>query len=90
VRKKILTLSWLSGDRAALKSTLSNNVICTPELRAECERYQALEKISRPISGDEAEMAVDKARRATGEMRALWAAAACRAFIIWLFATAIS
>lgn len=78
LRKKSLVLSWLSGDRAELKSALADKGICNAELASDCDRYSLLSRITErgqgPISKPATADAFDKARHeANGQDRAMWA-----------------
>jgi TolA-binding protein len=78
LRKKALVLSWLSGDRAELKSALTDKGICNTELASDCDRYSLLSRITGREPGPATKQATadafDKARHeSTSQERAMWA-----------------
>jgi hypothetical protein len=78
LKKRVLVLSWLSGDSAMLGRMLHNRTICDKSLGAECNRYQALSVLmgSNQISGAMSTQAAGLAERSSPEVRSIYAAIA--------------
>jgi len=71
LREKSLTLAWMTGDAATLKLALSSPGVC-PKSNT-CSRFEALLAHLEPARDTRA-----LARDSSGEIRAIWAAAALR------------
>jgi hypothetical protein len=79
LRRKVLFLNWLSGDTLALKGALDSKIICTDTLASECDKFLALSLLNNPAKAQDETVTADafeRARKSTGETRAVWAALA--------------
>jgi|GEM_PF-1101778 len=77
LRKKVLALTWISGEKSELNATLQNKIICTEQMNDDCERYRAISILS---SSEQSlamtEDAFDKARKSSNDTKVIWAAIA--------------
>lgn len=76
LRKKVLTLFWLSGDFSEVRAALDSKSVCVETLEAECTKFRALTALATPGMAQDSKTtddAFEKARNSTGETRTLWA-----------------
>lgn len=79
LRLKTLLLAWLSGQPAALKTSLNTPTVCTNDVAEDCDKFAGLLGLRDPgRQSDKAftKRALERARKAAGPARGPWAALA--------------
>ena len=72
IRKKLLMLTWLSGDEEQLGKAVRSSLVCTESTTAECEKFKILLSLQTTVDPGLRAAAFERAREAKSEKHALW------------------